>query len=87
MAKDDVLFIPEIFYVGCTTKQDISSQDLVKAIRAGGRDARYGKNKEAILKPLIKEIHPGNTVHVMGGRDDTLSSFCQKILQLLQKKI
>lgn len=86
MAKDDVLFIPEIYYVGGTTKQGISSQDLVKAIRAGGRDARYGKNKEAILSPLIKEIHPGDTVHVMGGRDDTLSVFCKKILQLLQKK-
>jgi len=86
MAKDDVLFIPEIFYVGGTTRQDISSQDLVKTIQAEGRDARYGKNKEALLGPLLKEIHPGDTVHVMGGRDDTLSLFCQKILQLLKKK-
>lgn len=86
MAEDDVLFIPEIFYVGGTTRQDISSQDLVKAIRAGGRDARYKKNKEAVLGPLIKEIQPGDTVHVMGGRDDTLISFCQKIFHLLQQK-
>ena len=86
MSKEDVLFIPEIFYVGGTTCRDISSRNLVKAIRARRRDARYGETREIILRPLIEEIDPGDTVLVMGGRDDTLTIFCQKVMQLLQKK-
>jgi UDP-N-acetylmuramate-alanine ligase len=82
----DVIFLPEIFYAGGTTTRDISSRDLVQSIAARGRDARYGESKEAILKPLVEETRPGDTVVVMGGRDDTLTAFCRKILQLLEEK-
>jgi len=82
----DVIFLPEIFYTGGTTTRDISSRDLVQSIAAKGRDARYGENKDAILKPLVEETRPGDTVVVMGGRDDTLTLFCRKILQLLEEK-
>ena len=82
----DVIFLPEIFYAGGTTTRDISSRDLVQSIAARGRDARYGESKDAILKPLVAETRPGDTVVVMGGRDDTLTLFCRKIVQLLEEK-
>ena len=85
-SERDVIFLPEIFYAGGTATRDISSRDLVQSIAARGRDARYGESKDAILKPLVEETRPGDTVVVMGGRDDTLTAFCRKVLQLLEEK-
>ncbi|MEW5801927.1 MAG: Mur ligase family protein [bacterium] len=85
-SDQDVIFLPEIFYAGGTTTRDISSLDLARAIAARGRDARYGESKDAILKPLVEETRPGDTVVVMGGRDDTLTLFCRKVVQLLEER-
>jgi UDP-N-acetylmuramate--alanine ligase len=86
MSDRDVLFMPEIFYAGGSVSRDISSRELVQSISARGREARYGENKQAILKPLVEETRPGDAVVVMGARDDTLTLFCREILQLLGKK-
>ncbi|MEW6380762.1 MAG: Mur ligase domain-containing protein [bacterium] len=86
-SDQDVIFLPEIFYAGGTTTRDISSQDLAQAIQARGRDARYGENRQSLLKPLVEETRPGDTVLVMGARDDTLTSFCREVLRLLEEKL
>lgn len=86
MTDEDILFMPEIFYAGGTICRDISSLDLVQAIQAGGKKASYEIDKEAVLPALIDETRPGDTIVVMGGRDETLRCFSQRIFEQLGKK-
>ncbi len=85
ISKEDVLFMPEILYLGGTAKKDISSQMLVKELVTRGVNAYYFSERERILGPLMAEVRPGDTVLVMGARDDTLTDFCREILASLNK--
>ncbi|MGA1876142.1 MAG: UDP-N-acetylmuramate--L-alanine ligase, partial [bacterium] len=86
MSDHDILFIPEVYYAGGTASRDISSRDLVNSITKRGRDARYGESRESLLKSLIEESRSGDTILVMGARDDTITSFCRKILHRLEEE-
>ncbi|HHT9121135.1 MAG TPA: UDP-N-acetylmuramate--L-alanine ligase [Candidatus Hypogeohydataceae bacterium YC41] len=85
ISKEDVLFMPEILYMGGTAKKDISSQMLVKELVKGGVNAYYFRERKHILGPLIAEARPGDTILVMGARDETLTDFCQEILARLRR--
>lgn len=85
ISKEDILFMPEILYMGGTVTRDISSQMLVKELVTRGINAYYFLDRRHILGPLMAELKPGDTVLVMGARDDTLTDFCQEILASLPK--
>jgi len=81
--KDDVLWLPEIFYAGGTVTRDISSGDLVEEILAGGRQARFVPDRSDIPTAIAAEARPGDLVLVMGARDPSLTDFCREILACL----
>jgi UDP-N-acetylmuramate--alanine ligase len=85
ISREDVLFMPEILYLGGTATRDISSQTLVKELVTRGVNAYYFPERRHILGPLMAEVKPGDTVLVMGARDDTLTDFCHEILARLRK--
>ena len=94
LGKDDCLAIPEIFYVGGSVNyvdgrvvplpRDISSRDLVEDIRARGGNAHYFAHRDEIRTLLLKWAAPGDTVIVMGSRDETLPEFAQSLRTALQ---
>ncbi len=84
ISKDDMLFMPEVLYLGGTVKRDISSQTLVKELVTKGVNAHYFPERSNILEPLLTEGKPGDTILVMGARDDTLTDFCYEILKGLR---
>jgi UDP-N-acetylmuramate--alanine ligase len=86
MREDDVLFMPEIFYAGGSAERSISSAEITDAISARGRKALFFENRSDIAGALVAESQPGDTVAVMGARDDTLTEFCRIILKLLESK-
>ncbi len=80
----DILFMPEIFYAGGTAKKNISSADVVKPIKEGGKNAFFIEKREDII-PAIKGLAVnGDCVLVMGARDNTLTEFCHKIYHAIQ---
>jgi UDP-N-acetylmuramate--alanine ligase len=85
ISKEDVLFMPEILYMGGTANKDISSHMLVKELVERGVNAYYLAERKYILGPLIAEVKPGDTILVMGARDETLTDFCHEILARLRK--
>jgi len=85
-SEQDLIFLPEIFYAGGSVIRDISSKDLVQAIQTRGRRAWYGESRQELLPLMIEETRPGDTVLVMGARDDTLTLFCHQVLRLLEEK-
>ncbi|HHT9118358.1 MAG TPA: UDP-N-acetylmuramate--L-alanine ligase [Candidatus Hypogeohydataceae bacterium YC38] len=84
LSPNDILYMLEIFYAGGTVKRDISSVDLVADLVKRGLRAVYVPKRELLLESLREEARPGDTILVMGARDDTLTDFCHEILASLQ---
>lgn len=86
LSPDDVLYIPEIYYAGGTVNRDISSREIVESLRGLGTRAYFIPEREEIIGYIKGDVGPGDTVLVMGARDDTLTDFCHQILRSLSGK-
>lgn len=84
MNKDDILIMPEIFFVGGTVTKDISSKDLIQHARElGKKKAYFVKDKAAAMRRILKYAQSGDRIVVMGARDNTLTDLCRQILENL----
>lgn len=71
------LLMPEIYYVGGTVAKDISARDVVDGV---GEKALFFPNRSDIVPFLSARTKAGDTVVVMGARDDTLTDLAKEIL-------
>ncbi len=95
LRPQDVLILPDIFYVGGTANlvngevveipKDVSSQDITEPVAQRGREAHYIANRADILPFLTQRCGSGDTVIVMGSRDESLSEFARGIAALFEK--
>ncbi len=93
LRSGDVLIMPDIFYVGGSANvvngevvalpKDISSRDVVGPVSERGREAHHIPNRTDILPFLQKNARSGDSVIVMGSRDESLSDFAQEIVRAL----
>lgn len=74
--EKDCLFIPKIYYAGGKVKKDISSSDLAKKIKK----AEYIPDRDDIKARIRKFVKSGDTVLVMGARDNTLHEWAKELL-------
>ena len=81
MNKEDMLFIPEIFYAGGSVTRDISSADLVEYAKTLGINAEFYQTREEIKHRLIHIAKSGDRIVIMGARDNSLPDFCADILK------
>ena len=72
-----------VYYVGGTVNKTISSTDIVEPLKQEGKNALYFENREVLLEYLKSNLKAKDTLVVMGARDDTLSLYAQKILDVL----
>lgn len=86
LRKNDMLAMPEIFYAGGTTTKDISSNDLIGDIKAGGSDAHFFVTRDDAGAFMLANAQAGDRIVIMGARDDTLSEFAQGLLNNLKNK-
>lgn len=86
LSADDVLYMPEIFYAGGTVGRDISSQEIIEPLMRQGVRAHFVPKRVEIIGHIREEARPGDTILVMGARDDTLTDFCQETLSSLSSK-
>ncbi|HEY8191776.1 MAG TPA: Mur ligase family protein, partial [Alphaproteobacteria bacterium] len=85
LGRDDILFMPEIYYAGGTATRDISSADIVADVTRQGRSARFFPTRAEIAEWLATIARLGDRIVIMGARDDTLSVFANDVLQKLHK--
>lgn len=83
LAATDVLIMPEIYYAGGTAQKDISSGDIVAAVKTGEREAVFIEKRSDIVDFIAQKARPGDRVVIMGARDDTLPDFARDILSAL----
>ena len=83
--EDDVLIMPHPVYYGGTVDRSVSSDDIVQAVRAGGRTAMAFADRAACGDELVALARPGDRIIVMGARDDTLSQFAADLIDRLDR--
>ncbi|MBR2299591.1 MAG: UDP-N-acetylmuramate--alanine ligase [Alphaproteobacteria bacterium] len=81
MDKDDVLFMPEIFYAGGSVKRDISSKDLIEYANSLNLNAEFYPLRDDIKNRILEITKQGDRIVIMGARDNTLPDFCKSILE------
>ncbi|MGI6525639.1 MAG: Mur ligase family protein [Bdellovibrionota bacterium] len=89
--KDDILLMPEIYYVGGTANlvdgkvvplpKDISSKDLVDEIVLKIPQARYFEKRSDIPPYLSSLRKSGDIIGVLGSRDETLPDFSRELAE------
>ena len=78
--KDDVLFMPEIFYAGGSVKKDISPKDLTDYAKTLGLNAYFFDTRDEIKEKILFLAQKGDRIVIMGARDNSLTDFCKSIL-------
>ena len=86
LSPHDVLFMPEIYYAGGTASKNISSADIIKRVKEGGKNAFFVEKRDDIIPKIKRHVQTGDCILVMGARDNTLTEFCQNILHSLKNK-
>lgn len=82
----DFLIFPEVFYQGGTVTKDISSKDIVNALNMQNRQAFFFENRADITDFIVQNIKHGDTVAVMGARDNTLTDLAKQIFEIIKEK-
>ena len=67
-ADADKVLVPDIYFVRDSQREKelVSSEDLVREIRARGGDATYMPHFAAIVEQLVRDTRPGDVVLTMG---------------------
>ena len=65
----DMLWMPDIYYIGGTADKTVSTKQLIDGIAAKGRQAFYLPSREDILPRIVDAARPGDVIMVMGARD------------------
>ena len=84
MNKNDMLFMPEIFYAGGSVKKDISSIDLINYGKSLGLKAFFYQSRDEIKNQIVKLSKKGDRIVIMGARDNSLTDFCKSILKEIE---
>lgn len=81
---EDILVMPEIFFVGGTVKKDISSADLIAHAHTLGKPNAYFYPTKAEAEAFIlRNARQGDRIVIMGARDNSLTELCKDILEKL----
>ena len=83
LRKGERWFFAPIHDAGGTAKRDISSGDLAVDFQAKGADAVALEHRDALLPHIRDALQPGDTILILGGRDNSLSPFARSILAAL----
>ncbi len=78
--QDHLILLP-IYYAGGTASRDISSDDIARGVREGGKSVEVIDNRNDVLKKTAQF----RAFVVFGARDDSLSVLASKIADALRR--
>jgi len=79
----DEIWMSEIFYAGGTTTKDISAGDLVREIKAKGKNAFFVADRKDLRNNLRSHLNNDCVLLFMGARDPSLESFARSVWETL----
>jgi len=75
----DEIWMSEIFYAGGTTTKDISSNDLIKDLKAKGVAAFFIENRNDLVSSVRPHLTDNSVLLLMGARDPSLEQFAKQV--------
>jgi UDP-N-acetylmuramate--alanine ligase len=75
----DEIWMSEIFYAGGTTTKDISSNDLIKDLKAKGANAFFVENRDELVSSIRSHLNDNCVLLLMGARDPSLEEFAKHV--------
>jgi UDP-N-acetylmuramate--alanine ligase len=79
LRPQDEIWMSEIFYAGGTAVKDISSNDLIKDIKASGKNAYFVENRNEFLEIVRPHLTSNCVLLLMGARDPGLEQFGKEV--------
>jgi UDP-N-acetylmuramate--alanine ligase len=79
----DEIWMSEIFYAGGTAVKDISANDLIKEIKALGKNAYFVEDRNAFLETARPHLANDCVLLLMGARDPGLEAFGKSVWEKL----
>lgn len=86
LGQRDVLLLPEPAYFGGTVDRTMGSNVIAEGVTARAKTAYALADRPACGDKLIELAQPGDTIVIMGARDDTLSEFAADVLKRVGEK-
>jgi UDP-N-acetylmuramate--alanine ligase len=86
LADDDILYMPEVLYLGGTTQRDVTAKDFVTELQTYNVNAHWFAQRNEIINAIRYAARAGDRIVIMGARDDTLSDVAREILKNLDEK-
>lgn len=81
--NDDIVLIPDIYYIGGTADNSIHSTEAVEHGKKLGLNIHYTETKMGAKNHIIQNARPGDRIIIMGARDYGLENLCKEILKEL----
>jgi UDP-N-acetylmuramate--alanine ligase len=81
LRPEDEIWMSEIFYAGGTATKDISSEDLIREIKAAGKSAFFVSNRNDFPAEVRSHLTNNCVLLLMGARDPGLESFSKFVLE------
>ena len=79
LRPEDEIWMSEIFYAGGTAVKDISANDLIKEIKAPGKNAFFVEDRNAFLETARPHLTNDCVLLLMGARDPGLEAFSRSV--------
>ena len=86
LRPDDRLYLSDPVYQGGTVDRSRGSDWLADAVRSAGGGAEHIPARPDIGERLLAEARPGDTIAILGARDDTLSEFAAELVRNLAER-
>jgi UDP-N-acetylmuramate--alanine ligase len=86
LRDEDVLILSDPVYQGGTVDRSRGSEWLIDAVRSQGGKAEHLPERPAIAARLLELARPGDTIAILGARDDTLSEFAAGLVGNLGRR-
>lgn len=83
LRPQDEIWMSEIFYAGGTTEKNISANDLIKEIKALGKNAFFVEDRNEFLQTARPHLTNDSVLLLMGARDPGLEVFSKNIWEKL----
>ncbi|MDB5724248.1 MAG: UDP-N-acetylmuramate--alanine ligase [Novosphingobium sp.] len=83
LSPQDVTLLCDPVYFGGTVDRSEGSERIVRLIGEAGGQAEYIPDRAACADRLTELAQPGDSVVIMGARDDTLTQFAKDLLARL----
>ncbi len=85
LREEDVFLMSDVYYAGGTVTKDVTSGDVINAIKKKNINTLLIEDRTHLPKRLLEVVKSGDVILLMGARDPSLAEFAGQVLEGLGK--